>query len=98
MQVTSAERLVWPDYQGNMMFMSLGNIAANPRAGLLFVDFERGDVLQLTGRATIDWDPAHGAAVPGAQRLIVFDVDAVVEAPGASVLRWRLVEPSPVNP
>ena len=97
-QVESPGRLVWPDYQGNMMFMSLGNIAVNPRAGILVVDFEQGDVLQLTGRAWIDWDPARTAAFPGAQRLIGLDVDAVIEAPGASPLRWRLVEPSPTNP
>jgi len=97
-QATSADHLVWPDYQGNMMFMSLGNVAVHPRAGLLFVDFETGDVLQLTGRASIDWDPTRAAAFPGAQRLIDFDVETVIDAPRASPLRWRLVEPSPVNP
>ena len=97
-RVTSDEHLVWPDYQGNTMFMSLGNVVVHPRAGLLFVDFETGDVLQLTGRASIDWDPARAAAFPGAQRLIELDIETVIAAPGASPLRWRLVEPSPVNP
>lgn len=97
-RVVSRERLLWPDYQGNMMFMSLGNVAANPRAGILIVDFEHGDVVQATGRATIDWDPGHAATLPGAERIVVLDVEAVIEAPGASPLRWRLVEPSPVNP
>ena len=96
--IASDTRLVWPDYQGNMMFMSLGNVAVHPFAGLLFVDFETGDVVQLTGRATIDWDPAHAAGVPGAQRLVTFDVDEIVAAPAASPLRWRLVEASPANP
>ena len=97
-RVTSADHLVWPDYQGNTMFMSLGNVAVYPRAGVLFADFETGDVLQLTGRASIDWDPARAAAFAGAQRLIELDVETVIDAPGASALRWRLVEPSPVNP
>ena len=97
-QVASADHLVWPDYQGNMMFMSLGNVAVYPRAGLLFVDFETGDVLQLTGRASIDWDPTRAAAFPGAQRLVELDVETVIDAPAASPLRWRLVEPSPANP
>jgi len=96
--VANDARLVWPDYQGNMMFMSLGNVAVHPFAGLLFVDFETGDVLQLTGRATIDWDAAHAAVVPGAERLVTFDVDEVVAATAASPLRWRLVEASPTNP
>jgi predicted pyridoxine 5'-phosphate oxidase superfamily flavin-nucleotide-binding protein len=97
-QVAGDDHLVWPDYQGNTMFMSLGNLAVHPRAGLLFVDFETGDVLQLTGRASIVWDPARVAAFPGAQRLIELDVEVVIDAPRASPLRWRLVEPSPVNP
>jgi predicted pyridoxine 5'-phosphate oxidase superfamily flavin-nucleotide-binding protein len=97
-EVASDTRLVWPDYQGNMMFMSLGNVAVHPFAGLLFVDFETGDVLQLTGRAAIDWDAAHAATVPGAERLVTFDVDELIAAPAASPLRWRLVEASPTNP
>lgn len=38
------------------MFQTLGNLAVNPRAGLLFVDWETGSTLQLTGRAQIIWD------------------------------------------
>ncbi len=90
--------LVWPDYQGNMMFMSLGNLAIHPRAGVLVVDFERGDVLSLTGSATIDWDPARTSRFAGAGRVIELRVEDVVDAPEGSVLRWRLLEPSPVNP
>jgi hypothetical protein len=68
-----------PDYQGNMMFNTLGNLAVDPRAGLLFVDFDRGNTLQLTGRATIVWDGSELAGFPGAQRLVEFTIDAVVE-------------------
>ena len=67
----AGDRLRWPDYAGNMMYNTLGNIAAYPRAGLLFVDFERGGRLMITGRAGIDWDPA--------QRMVELAVDAVVE-------------------
>jgi predicted pyridoxine 5'-phosphate oxidase superfamily flavin-nucleotide-binding protein len=91
-------RVTWPDYQGNMMFMSLGNIAAHPRAGLLFVDFGTGDVLQLTGTARIEWDADRRAEFPAAERVLEVDVEAVIDAPGASPLRWRLLEPSPFNP
>jgi predicted pyridoxine 5'-phosphate oxidase superfamily flavin-nucleotide-binding protein len=45
-----------PDYAGNSMFNTLGNLHLNPQAGLLFVDFEHGRTLQLTGRATIRFD------------------------------------------
>ena len=72
-------RLVWPDYSGNTMFQTLGNIAVNPQAGLLFIDFERGRTLQLTGRARILWDQERTAEFAGAERLVEFDVDEVVE-------------------
>jgi predicted pyridoxine 5'-phosphate oxidase superfamily flavin-nucleotide-binding protein len=68
-----------PDYAGNMMFNTLGNLAVHPEGGLLLVDFESGDTLQLTGRATIDWSPAARAAMPGAERVIEFLIDRVVE-------------------
>jgi len=97
-RILDERTLAWPDYQGNMMFMSLGNIAANPAAGILLVDFESGDVLQLTGEARIDWNPERAATLAGAERVIELRVDEVIDAPGASPLRWRLVETSPFNP
>lgn len=94
----AVDRLTWPDYPGNAMFNTLGNLAVDPRAGLLCVDFARGTTLQLTGRAATDWDPAHAASVPGAERLVTFDVEAVVE--GGAALPFRLASPeySPFNP
>ena len=77
--------LVWPDYAGNTMFQTLGNISVNPQAGLLFVDFERGGTLQLTGRARILWDEERAAQFAGAERLVEFDVDEVVEIAGAAL-------------
>lgn len=75
----SGDRLRWPDYRGNAMFNTLGNLESYPRAGLLFPDFETGATLQLTGRASIDWDSAHAAASPGAERIVEFIIDEVVE-------------------
>jgi len=54
--VSSPTRLWWPDFPGNNMFNSLGNLLVNPRCGLLFVDFERASALQLRGRATVRGD------------------------------------------
>ena len=62
--------LTIPDYFGNFLFNTLGNIEADRRAGLLFVDFASGDVLQLTGEAWIDWDAPEIAATEGVQRLV----------------------------
>ena len=82
--VTAPDRLVIPDYSGNMMFTTLGNLAADPRAGLLLVDFEHGGTLQLSGRARIEWDRSAVVAYEGAERLVELTVDAVVEREGAA--------------
>ncbi len=62
--------LTIPDYLGNFLFNTLGNVEKDRRAGLLFLDFERGDLLQLTGEAWIDWDAPEIAATAGVQRLL----------------------------
>jgi len=49
------DELWWPDYAGNNMFNSLGNITANPEASLLFADFATGRTLQLSGTAELQW-------------------------------------------
>jgi uncharacterized protein len=52
------DRLWWPDYPGNNLFNSFGNLAVDPEAALLFFDFDTGRTLQLSGAAEIDWDAA----------------------------------------
>jgi uncharacterized protein len=84
--VTAPDRLVIPDYSGNMMFNTLGNLAADPRAGLLLVHFEHGGTLQLSGRARIEWDRSAVVAYEGAERLVELTVEAVVEREGAVVV------------
>jgi ferredoxin-NADP reductase/predicted pyridoxine 5'-phosphate oxidase superfamily flavin-nucleotide-binding protein len=87
-EVASETRLVFPDYAGNNHYNTIGNLVLDPRVGLLFVDFETGSLLQLTGRATIDWDSDAVARIPGARRLVTVDIDEVVELPAAVPLRW----------
>ncbi len=81
-----------------MMFQTLGNVAANPHAGLLFIDFEAGSTLQLTGRARIIWDPERAAEFAGAERISEFCIYGVVELAGVSPLRWQFTAYSPFNP
>ncbi|HEX7127887.1 MAG TPA: pyridoxamine 5'-phosphate oxidase family protein [Thermodesulfobacteriota bacterium] len=97
-RVEGPTRVVFPDYPGNNMFLTLGNITANPRAGLLFLDFEAGGTLQVTGRARVNWDPAAAAAFPGAQRLVEFDVEEALESALPRPLRWRFLGYSPFDP
>jgi hypothetical protein len=91
-------RLAFPDYSGNNMFNTLGNLAVNPKAGLLFVDFERGSTLQLSGQATIIWEESRVREFRGAERVIEFQIEQVVELAPAQSLRWQLVEYSDFNP
>ena len=97
-RVVSPTHLRWPDYVGNSMFNTLGNLAVNPRAGLLLPDWRTGGLLQLSGTAAVDWDPGHAVQVPGARRLVDFTLHEVVRIDGASSLRWGDPEPSRFNP
>jgi predicted pyridoxine 5'-phosphate oxidase superfamily flavin-nucleotide-binding protein len=91
-------RVTWPEYVGNAMYMTLGNLELDPRSGLLFIDWETGRTLHLTGRAVTDWDPDRAAAVPGAQRLVDFELGQAVEVDGGMPLRWDFGEYHRFNP
>ncbi|WP_322045847.1 pyridoxamine 5'-phosphate oxidase family protein [Paraburkholderia sp. J67] len=77
-----------PDFAGNLFFNTLGNILANSRAGLVFVDYVTGDLLQLTGAAEVLLDSPEIAAFQGAERLWRFTPQRVVFRAGALPLRW----------
>ncbi|MDJ0869542.1 MAG: pyridoxamine 5'-phosphate oxidase family protein [Myxococcota bacterium] len=87
-RVDEEQELVFPDYAGNNHFNTLGNLVLDPRAGLLFVDFARGSLLQLTGRVEIDWSEPDQDRFPGARRLVRFQVEEVVEQTRVLPLRW----------
>ena len=76
----------------------LGNLTADPRVGILFVDFDTATTIQITGRARILWDPNAYADLKGALRAIEITIDEVVEIVGHGPLGWRFVEYSPFNP
>jgi hypothetical protein len=94
----NSNELEWPDYSGNNMFQSLGNLSICPRTGLLFVDFEAGRTLQLTGEAEVVWIKEQALRFPGAKRLLRFHSNEVIATEGAFSQRWRLVDYSPANP
>ncbi len=98
LRVADEQTLLWPEYNGNGMFNSLGNLSENPQAGLMFIDFDQGGILQLSGTATIIWDQERAAAVPGAERLVEFKIRTVVETRHATPLRGRFIGYSPDNP
>lgn len=81
--VEGEARISFPDYAGNNLFNTMGNLLLDPRVGLLFVDWATGGLLQLTGRATIDFEPADRERFPGARRVVSVDIDGAVELPAA---------------
>lgn len=97
-QVPDADTLVWPDYVGNNMFNTLGNIAAHPQTGLLFIDFATGSTMQLTGHAAIIWEAAQVRQYAGAERLLIYHITQVIETRHAIPLRWHFESYSPFNP
>lgn len=90
-------RLTIPDYAGNLFFNTLGNLQVNPVAGLLFVDFASGTLLQVSGRAQVLLDSPLLSSFEGAERLWTVDVQQVVLRPAAVSLRWAFREFSPTS-
>lgn len=95
-QVAPGGVLSWPDFQGNNFFNTVGNLAVDSRAGLLFIDFDSGDLLHLSGHAEVIWsEPASDGRTATAQRQFRFVIERHVFRPNGSPLRWSLLEPSP---
>lgn len=90
-------RLTIPDYAGNLHFNTLGNLLVNPVAGLLFVDFTTGDVLQVSGHTEVILDSPLISAFEGAERLWNLDIEQVVVRPAAVSLRWAFQEYAPTS-
>lgn len=88
-----------PDYNGNSMFNTLGNLEVEPRSGLVLPDFDGARQLQLTGHARVCFDVAEDMEQTGGTgRWIEFTVERWRATPLNRLLRWRLLEASPFNP
>ncbi|MGE0862922.1 MAG: pyridoxamine 5'-phosphate oxidase family protein [Vicinamibacterales bacterium] len=84
------DAVVVPDYPGNSMFCSLGNMTVEPRAGLVLVDFETRQQLHLSGEVSVE--------IASTRRAWILRPRAWVLSPLAGATRWRLVDQSPFNP
>jgi ferredoxin-NADP reductase/predicted pyridoxine 5'-phosphate oxidase superfamily flavin-nucleotide-binding protein len=91
-------RLTIPDYSGNYLFNTLGNFLVNPKAGLLFVDFESGDIVYLTGTTEILWeDHPEVEAFKGADRGWRFKLERGILLKNAAPIRARFDEYAPTS-
>lgn len=93
--------LLVPDYPGNRYFNTLGNLLGDPRAALLFIDFECGDLLQLQGSVTIEWSTGTQTAVEpdlrGAGRIWRFRTQRAWHRRAALDLQWHFIDFSPAS-
>jgi len=88
-----------PDYVGNSMFNTLGNINSYPYAGLLFIDFDAGRLLQLTGCAEIFWDADDPQELTGGTyRFWQFEIHEWREHTLPYHMSWTFIDYSPYNP
>jgi ferredoxin-NADP reductase/predicted pyridoxine 5'-phosphate oxidase superfamily flavin-nucleotide-binding protein len=94
-RIDDERTLTFPDFLGNFHFNTLGNILLNPRIGLLFIDFDRRDLLYLTGSAEILWDSEEGRAFTGAERLVRFTLDEGIRVDRAVPIKWEFRDYSP---
>ena len=97
-QILDPHTLLIPDYNGNSMFNTLGNFSVNPRAALLFVNFETGETLQLSGHADIHFTESRTDDFTGGTgRYWKFNLDSWIQQAGPSGLTWTFLEYSRFN-
>jgi uncharacterized protein len=93
-RVVAPDELAFPDYDGNGMFLNLGNITSNPHVGLLFIDFETPKRLRVEGEASVSRDdPLIGGTV-GAQLIVRVKARAIYPNCPRYIPKMQLIEPS----
>ena len=95
-RLEDSRTLMIPDFVGNFIFNTIGNLMLEPRAGLVFMDFATGDILYLAGEAEIIWDGEDVKAFAGAERLIRFRIARSILVEGSLPLRFSAPEFSPI--
>jgi uncharacterized protein len=93
-RVVDESTVIFPSYDGNGMFLSLGNIASRGEVGLLFIDFEKPNRLRLQGRAVVSRDPELLAHYQEVDRVVKITVRAVFPNCPRYVHRYQKVKPS----
>ncbi len=94
-RIDDEKTLTVPDFSGNCHFNTFGNLALNSHAGLLFIDFARGNLLYLTGTAEVIWEGPEISQYDGAERLFRFQLNRGHRVEGSLPLRWSAPEFSP---
>ena len=97
-RVVDDRTLVFPNYDGNGMYLSMGNLAATHRVGLLFIDFAGQDRIRVEGSATLVFDDPLLASYPEAQFIVRVAVDRIYPNCPRYIHHYQLVERSAFVP
>jgi len=97
-RVLDGRTLAIPDYDGNGMYRSWGNILVNPHVGLLFLDFENPKRMRVNGTARIGADDPLREAFPGAVLVVRVTADRIFPNCPRYVHKMQVVEHSPYAP
>ncbi|MGF1537014.1 MAG: pyridoxamine 5'-phosphate oxidase family protein [Elainellaceae cyanobacterium] len=94
-RVEEDRTLVFPDFTGNYHYNTVGNILLTSKAGLTFIDFNTGDLLYLTGQASVVWNGPEVDGFQGAERLVRIRVDRWIRVLASLPFRFQFGEYSP---
>jgi uncharacterized protein len=97
-RVLDETTLAFPCYDGNGMFLSMGNVAVHPAVGLLFLDFERQRRMRVDGSASVRFDDPLLSEYPGAQLVVRVEARRIYPNCPRYIHRMQLVERSPFVP
>jgi ferredoxin-NADP reductase/predicted pyridoxine 5'-phosphate oxidase superfamily flavin-nucleotide-binding protein len=97
-RIVSSTEIVYPEYSGNRLYQSLGNLHLDSRIGVTFPDYETGDVLYLTGTASIHVGKEAAEILPGSSLVVKVKIGEVRFVAGGLPFRGVRKTPSPYNP
>ncbi|KAF2638712.1 oxidoreductase-like protein [Massarina eburnea CBS 473.64] len=97
-RILSDTEIVYPEYSGNRLYQTLGNLQMNPKVGITFPDYETGDILYATGTSQILVSSDAAALLPGSNLALKFTLDDARLVQGGLPFRGTRKEASPYNP
>ncbi|CAG8951235.1 hypothetical protein HYFRA_00007982 [Hymenoscyphus fraxineus] len=98
LQTEKGTSLVYPEYSGNRLYQTLGNLITTPQAGLVFPDFETGDVLYVTGNTEILAGKSAAELISHTNLAVKVNIEAVRFVANGLGFRGEVGEYSPYNP
>lgn len=97
-RVVDPQTLAFPSYDGNGMFLSMGNIQGNPKIGMLFIDFETPHRIRVHGEASIQEGDSLLSEYPGADMIVRVKIGEIFINCPRYVHRMQRIETSQYVP